>query len=228
MLATEVHDGITAKECQLMFDLLIREKPEYTAEIGCANGGSTYNIAQALEHNGRGHHYAVDPFQETYWKNLGKIKISAANLSHRVTFHDRFPEDVFSTLPQLDFVFIDGSHLFDFTIVDFVVSDKRLKVGGIMAFHDSWMGAIRGVLRFVLSNRSYEPLCIGQIEETPLTRWQRFRNRIGLQAARLLCGESDLIMKRVPFQSLGLDRSNLVFIRKTGEDTRDWKFFNEF
>jgi hypothetical protein len=162
-------------------------------------------IAEALEHNERGHHYAIDPFQATNWNNAGKHRISAANLSHRVTFHDEFPEQIFHRLPNLDFVFIDSSHLFDLSIVDFVVADKRLKVGGILGFHDTWMGAIRGLLRFILLNRSYEPCCVGDVEPAPMSRLQRFRNRWGLKVARLICGESDLICKRTPFeQAIGI------------------------
>jgi hypothetical protein len=184
-------------------------------------------IAQALEHNRKGHHYAVDPGQECYWKNAGKIRVSAANLSDRVTFLDEYPERVFHTLPELDFVFIDGSHLFDFTIIDFVMSDRRLKVGGILGFHDTWMGAVQGVLRFVLSNRSYEPYCVGSATR-PISKWNQFRSQLAAQAARLISGRIDLITKRIPFERLGLDRSNMVFVRKTGEDTRDWRFFHEF
>jgi hypothetical protein len=227
MLGTEVVGGINQQEQQGMFNLLSSLQPGYTAEIGCANGASTTVIAQALEHNGKGHHFAVDPFQSSFWHDAGKVKVSAANLSQRVTFHDEFPERVFHTLPELDFVFIDGSHLFDFTIVDFVVADKRLKVGGILAFHDTWMGAVRGVLRFVLSNRAYEPFNVGP-HSRPISAFRRFRHRAAIQLARLISGDSDLIYNRTPFERLALDRSNLVFIRKTGEDTRDWRFFQEF
>ena len=229
MPVAEVESGITSVEAQVLSGLLGRERPEATAEIGCANGGSTEVIAQALEQNGKGHHFAVDPFQADYWKSAGKIRLSAANLSHRVTFHDQYPERVFHTLPELDFVFIDGSHLFDFTIMDFVVSDRQLKVGGIMAFHDTWMPSVRSVLRFILLNRSYEPLCLTPVPgRLRLSRWRRFRYHAALTAARWISGESDLVTKRTTFDRLGLDRGNLVFIRKTGGDTRDWRFFQEF
>jgi len=227
MIETEVEGGINKMEAERIFDLLERERPGVTAEIGCANGVSTKVIAEALEQNGKGHHFAVDPYQASYWKDAGKIRISAANVSHRVTFHDEFPERIFHTLPQLDFVFIDGSHLFDFTMVDFVVSDKQLRVEGILAFHDTWMGAVRGVLRFVLSNRNYEPVNLAA-HSRPFGRWHKFRHHAAVRIARLLSGNSDLVMLRSPFQRLGLDYGNLVFIRKTGEDNRDWRYFDEF
>src|SRR5438270_512121 len=171
MPATAVESGINSHECQVLFNLLARLQPEYTAEIGCAHGVSTQAIAKALEHSGKGHHFAVDPVQHTYWKDAGKHRLSESNLSHRVTFHDDYPERVFHTLPNLDFVFIDGTHLFDLTILDFVVSDRALKVGGIIGFHDTNMPAIRRTLRFILANRSYEPFCIGPTNP-PVTRWQ--------------------------------------------------------
>ncbi len=224
MQESSVDSGINPNEQKVIFNLLSREKPETTAEIGCANGASTSVIAQALEHNGVGHHHAVDPFQESLWKNAGKEKLSAENLSHRVTFHTEFPEIAMPTLPALDFVFIDGSHLFDLTVLDFVVSDKKLKVGGIMAFHDTWMPAVRSVLRFILLNRDYQPHRVALSRRQP-NRWRRFKARMRLRVAQFIC--SDFIHQR-PFDSLGLDHANLVFIRKNGEDTRDWRFFNEF
>ena len=66
-------------------------------------------------------------------------------------------------LPQLcsqkeefEFAFIDGSHLFDFTFVDFFFIDKLLAVGGHVAFDDLWMPAVRKVVSFVLKNKPYQ------------------------------------------------------------------------
>jgi hypothetical protein len=218
--------NITVEEAQTLFDLICRERPRVTAEIGCAHGVSTLAILGALEHNQLGEHHVVDPFQSSLWHGAGRTM--AGEFAHRATFYDNFPEEVFPTLPDLDFVFIDGSHLFDFTILDFVLSDKRLRVGGIIGFHDTWMAAIRNVLRFILSNRAYKPLCLNGAAAPPPTYWQRLRFRAGLKAARFISGESDLIVKREPFSRLGLDKSNLVFIQKMDAENRDWRYFVEF
>jgi hypothetical protein len=96
-----------------------------------------------------------------------------------------------------------------------------------MAFHDTWMGAVRGVLRFVLSNHAYQPFNVGK-HTRPLSQFRRFRQRAAVQIARVISGESDWITTRTPFERFGLDHANLVFVKKTGQDTRDWRYFNEF
>jgi len=225
----EVTFGIKRREAEIMFDLLVREQPEVTAEVGCANGASTVVIASALERTQRGHHHVVDPFQISAFQEAGKIRTAQANLNHRVTFHDAFPEDVFPTLPELDFVFIDSSHLFDLTILDFVLADKRLRPGGIMAFHDTWMPAIRKVLHFVLSNRAYEPM---QLTSRPITmRWslmKTVRRQSAMWVARLISGEWDIVPQSTCFKQLGMDRSNLVYIRKLKDDDRKSRHYADF
>src|SRR5207302_3793777 len=52
----QVQWGISEQESEGMFELLRRERPSVTAEIGCANGASTLVIAGALERNGSGRH----------------------------------------------------------------------------------------------------------------------------------------------------------------------------
>jgi hypothetical protein len=59
---------------------------------------------------------------------------------------------------RLDFALIDGRHLFDFAIVDFFYVDQMLEVGGVLAFHDTWMSAIAHAAAFVQRNRDYEPV----------------------------------------------------------------------
>jgi len=225
-----IEAGIRREEAKTLFDLLRRERPEMTAEIGCANGASTVAIASALECNGRGHHHAVDPFQSATWDDAGKRFIAETGLADRVTFHDTFPEEVFPMLPELDFVFIDGSHLFDLTILDFVLADKRLRPGGIVAFHDTWMPSIRKVLQFILANRAYEPL---RLTSPPLSRaWSiatTARRRLARCLARIIAGDADIMPQSQSFKQLGLDRTNLVFTRKLYDDRRrNWRAFADF
>lgn len=68
-------------------------------------------------------------------------------------FYRKFAEEVFPNLSSLHFVFIDSSHLFDLTVTEFVLADKKLDVGGGMAFHDMWMPSLQTFVRYVLANR---------------------------------------------------------------------------
>src|SRR5207253_9411867 len=96
----------------------------------------------------------MDPFQEKY-EDAGLAMAARAGLDSRLQFHRKFAEEVLPTLPRLQFGFIDSSHLFDLTIEEFVMMDKKLDVGGMVAFHDMWMGSLQKFLRYVLSNRAY-------------------------------------------------------------------------
>jgi hypothetical protein len=53
-------------------------------------------------------------------------------------------------------VFIDGSHLFDYVITDFLCSDRLLVKGGLVAFDDSDWPAITQALNYIVTNRHYE------------------------------------------------------------------------
>ena len=67
-------------------------------------------ICKALDDNGRGHHHILNNFQQNYG-NAGLAMLRASQLDHRMTFHRKFAKEVFPLLPELDFVFIDASHL---------------------------------------------------------------------------------------------------------------------
>jgi hypothetical protein len=105
--------------------------------LGLAHGISALAILSAISANGSGHHYVIDPFQESY-ANCGEAMINLAGLGGWHTFLERFPEEAIPQLPRLQFAFIDSSHLFDFTIMEFLLVDKKLDVGGLMALHDPY------------------------------------------------------------------------------------------
>ena len=59
--------------------------------------------------------------------------------------------------PRVQFAFIDASHLFDLSVLDFTLIDKRLDVGGVVGFHDLWMPSLQKLVRYILTNRDYVP-----------------------------------------------------------------------
>lgn len=147
---------------QRLYDLVRKQKPEHTLEIGLAHGLSTLCIALALEHNGAGTHYANDPFQRTSFKSSGLKNVERAGLSHRVV-HLEKPDYV--ALPELlaqgkrfQLVFIDGCHFADYTMVDFFYSDLLLDDGGLLLIDDAHLAEVDLVVQYVLDKRasSYE------------------------------------------------------------------------
>jgi len=133
-----------------------------TLETGMAFGLSTLAIGAVHQARGNGTHIAIDPKQSTMFRSVGVLNLRRAQLEDRVRVIEE-PSHV--ALPmllgegvRLDFALIDGRHLFDFVLVDFFYVDQMLETGGIVAFHDTWMGAIASAAAFVQRNRDYEPV----------------------------------------------------------------------
>jgi predicted O-methyltransferase YrrM len=202
-------------------------RPRLSAEIGFAQGISTAAILQALADNDTGKHHVIDPYQNQY-ENCGLSLVRQAGLAGWLVFHENFAEEVIPTLSELQFAFIDSSHLFDLTVSEFVLLDKKLSVGGVIGFHDLWMPSLKKVLRYILSNRAYQIYRLP--EEEALRRNGLTKIKAGMAAAlrRLPRGSRRYFSAELfqPWSTFGL--SNLAFIEKTAPDRRDWRFHREF
>lgn len=224
---TELLGNVSAAQAQRLYDLVRRLRPESTIEIGLAHGISALAIAQALRDNGRGIHHVVDPFQREQWDGIGVANLERAGLSDIVRVVEAFPEVAVPTFPRSDFAFIDASHQFDLTLVDFVLVDRRLRVGGLIGFHDMWMPSLRKVLRYILANRSYRayadvPPAPGSDARARTRRWSAIARRVP-HAERIFRPE---VLELLP--DLGIRDRGMVFIEKLGEDDRDWRYHRDF
>jgi Methyltransferase domain len=192
-------------------------------EVGLAYGISALAILAAIKANGYGHHHMIDPFQRNYGC-AGKLNVEHSGYGAISSCYERFPEEVIPQLPNVQFAFIDSSHLFDLTLMDFVLIDKKLDVGGVIVFHDLWLPAIRAAIRYVLTNRAYEIA----IDLTSGSGAGPFSGKV-----KRLCGQ---ILSHVPraeqiFRGEVLKPNllgNMVFLRKISEDRRDWRFHRPF
>ncbi len=151
---------IPREEGDYLYSLVRHARPTTSIEVGMANGLSTLFIAAALRDNGSGRHIAIDPFQTTAWRGAGTAVLRRAGLERFVEVREDYSH---RALPDLEregvraqFAFIDGAHLFDYVITDFLCIDRVLEVGGLIAFDDSDWPAVRRAIRFVLANRDYE------------------------------------------------------------------------
>jgi predicted O-methyltransferase YrrM len=203
----------------LLYDIIRERGLSRTIEIGMAYGMSALFICQALRDNGAGGHTAIDPAQDTSWKSIGRLNIERAGLGDLFRF---FADASHTALPRLllhgesfDFAFVDGMHLFDYTLVEFFYLDKMLETGGYIAFDDIGLPAVRKVVSFILRNRSYE-----------IVRPQRASRglvRSAMGAARRLAQEPlgrDWAVKLMP--------GNVCVLRKVADDNRHWKHYKAF
>jgi predicted O-methyltransferase YrrM len=220
-------DQINRDEALQIYSLVRSLRPENTLEIGFCCGGSGLAILQALEDNDMGTHHAVDPYQTSYAAGMGKRNVSKAGLGHRLRLFETFPENAFPHLPRVQFAFIDGSHLFDLTMLDFVLVDKLLESGSVLALHDTWMAAIQKLIRFILLNREY---VVFHSSATPPSRLS-LRSQL-VQILRRICRSlprSEQIFAPeflTPWHSYNF--SNTAFLKKHGNDQRNWRSFHRF
>jgi len=131
-----------------------------TLETGMAWGLSTLAIAGVHAERGSGTHIAIDPVQSTRYRAIGMQNVRRAGLDAYVRLIEARAEECLPGLvddgAEIDFAFIDGSHLFDHVIVDFFYVDRMLVEGGTIAFHDVWMPSVTDALAYIESNRRYE------------------------------------------------------------------------
>jgi predicted O-methyltransferase YrrM len=143
-----------------LYSIIRHIRPQRTIEIGLANGLSAVFIGQALQDNGAGHHTAIDPFQYTEWQGAGIALLRAAGLPDVVDLIElpshRALLDLERAGVRAEFVFVDGSHLFDYVLTDFLCMDRLLVTGGLTVFDDSDWEATTSVIRYALSNRHYD------------------------------------------------------------------------
>jgi len=153
--------GITAAEGEILLRLCRDTNAQVTLETGLAYGFSALVFLQHHKEGSRhGKHYAVDPDQQSRYKGSALRIIAEAGLNSYFEWlagpsHLKLPKLIEAGV-QLDCAFIDGMHLFDYTLIDFFLIDKMLRPGGLVAFHDMYGYEKLKALSFVLSHRDYE------------------------------------------------------------------------
>lgn len=107
----------------------------FTSEIGVNEGSTSEFIKQYINVCGRyNQHFGVDNGQdfkedELKLKMWGKDTLMYYDDSIQASCH--FPDN------NLHFCFIDANHSFHRVISDFVAYAPKVKVGGVLAFHDT-------------------------------------------------------------------------------------------
>ncbi len=236
---------IPESQGDLLYSLVRYLRPQQTVEVGLANGISALHIALALrdnltqvdkgqqrdrvhdreEHSGRGHHTAIDPFQSSDWRDVGLVTLRRAGLQDLVSLD---PRPSHWALPEIEaagrrvqFAFIDGSHLFEYVMADFLGIDRILDIGGMIAFDDSDWPAVTSVIRYAVTNRHYRVFDTGVVIEPSPGRPRRLVQslRRWLRSGRAMhkIFRHDFLF---PSLELGID-GRCVVLQKQIDDERD-------
>lgn len=124
-------------------------------EIGMANGLSSIFILK----NNNTNLTSIDPYQTEQWKKEGVKFLKKLKIDKN---HDLIEKKSYEALPELlskgikyDFIFIDGWHTFDYTLIDFFYSDLLLKIGGIIIIDDALHSGVSKCCKYIDTNYKF-------------------------------------------------------------------------
>ncbi|HER23663.1 MAG TPA: class I SAM-dependent methyltransferase [Candidatus Atribacteria bacterium] len=237
--------GAVSLEEGLFLQGIIRDiKPVVCVDIGLGLGVSSLFICDALAKTLNACLITIDPKQfstekgigycnGTHRKGIGLNSLRKAGYKEMIKFYEAPSHLVLPKLEdqcaRIDFAFIDGWHTFDYTLLDFFYVDRILRVGGVVAIHDTNRPAIRKVCRFIVTNRSYSVF--------PL---QKKKQNLNLSITRRVIGRiAQLLPKRIrhlfepefiePDESLGLvPHGSVMAFKKEAEYLSKSDYYHEF
>lgn len=157
---TGLGSNSTVNNLRFIQQTMRERKPKRTLEIGLAFGASTLVFCsehQRLGHEAAKQHTAIDPYQPypTY-DEAGVCAVERSGLADYLDYRPEFSEFVLPRLleshQRYDFIYIDGSHLFENVFIDAFYAERLLNDGGWMALDDSSDPHIAKVNDFIRSN----------------------------------------------------------------------------
>lgn len=198
--------GMRASEIAVVCRLIRERRLSRLLEVGMANGSSSVSMLRALSSCGGGTLTSIDPYQfaaagsvskdnDDGYDGEGMRNVRNAGFAR---MHTLMAEPDYTALPKLvergekfDFIFIDGYHSFDYAFLDFFYADLLLKVGGVVAFHDSSYPAVYKVCRFIAGNKDYR-----LIGPRPEPMYEGLPRKLLRRARYWLAGENAIFRER--------------------------------
>lgn len=122
-------------------------------EIGVNEGKNAFSM---LKHLSIKKLYLIDPYvkysnNDRYitgnQKSFNNAKKNLKRYSDKIEFIQDFAENAIDVIPNnLDFVYIDGNHDYDFVKKDVELYFKKLKLGGLIGFDDTGLYSVSKVI----------------------------------------------------------------------------------
>ncbi len=148
--------SILPEDGNMLYSLVRQHADGRSLEIGLAFGLAALYMCQGHIDNGGGHHTAIDPYQEKWFKQCGTLNVERLGFAESFTFlqqrtHEALPA-LFRDGERFNVVFLDGNHRFEYIMHDFFYASRMLEVGGHLMLHDPWMPSTRKATSFILRN----------------------------------------------------------------------------
>ncbi len=228
-----VHDldsAISAEEGNLLYTLIQSDLNVLkTLEVGCAYGLASLHICLALKGRREAQHTIIDPFQRDLWDGAGLANLARSGID----FYTLLEEKSEFALPQLcrqgeerfDFIFIDGFHTFDHTLVDCFFATRLLRTGGYLVVDDvSWQSVGRCMRYFGKYPCYQEHQAITR--HKPPTRKRRITKSLRWVMPESVAAKifSAKVIERVWHDT----ETMMVALKKVSKDERDWMWHSDF
>jgi len=199
-----------------------------TLEVGCAYGLSSLHICMALCGREGAHHTIIDPFQSSEWDGAGVLNLekSGVDFFNLIETKSEFalPRLLENNEGQYDFIFIDGWHTFDHTLLDCFYATRLLRTGGFLVIDDASWPSVKRVISYLKNYPCYEEF--GSVGCEYKASWKK-------TLVRMLMGiVTQATWSKImspPFYQRVFNKRNdrMVVLQKTGVDDRNWDWHND-
>lgn len=225
----KLHSAIDNLEGEFLFDIIHKHRGILkTLEVGCAYGLSSLHICLATRERAGTSHTIIDPLQNIDWDGVGIRNLEEAGINFfdliEVKSEFALPRLLEEQEGQFDFIFIDGWHTFDHTLLDCFYATRLLRVGGYLVIDDVSFPSVKRVVNFLKNYPCYEEC--GSVKIKPSKLWKKIIAKTLLSPlprkiwAKVLA--PDLYLK--VFEDGVLSMIALVKIK---EDNRNWDWHND-
>jgi len=172
-VAMKIPGQIRRTEAAYLYRLARQKGP--LVEIGCLHGRSTAVLLQAAKVFGA-KVTSIDPFLPTpntmvssqaFWRqNLNDVKLVPQEI------YELMSEDAAPLYKdKIGLLFVDGGHTYEDVKTDIACWADKVKVNGIIAFHDMFQYAIPGVARAIVEWWSGE-FSHSKVAKDGLAKWR--------------------------------------------------------
>jgi predicted O-methyltransferase YrrM len=223
--------NIDKSEGLFLQKIILENEFKSSIEIGCAYGISSLFICGALIAK-ESRHTIVDPYQSTDWKNIGVENLKRAgvkNFELKENKSELVLPELLASGATYDFVFIDGWHTFDHTLIDMFYLNKMLNVGGVMVVDDVTMKGVEKAVNYFLNYPAFEFL------DGVVAKMSNNRTLFDTVLTKPLKVVANLIPNKVREEifsnkvlSTGISGYSMVALRKVKEDVRPWNWYKFF
>jgi predicted O-methyltransferase YrrM len=226
----EVHklsSAIDRQEGEFIIDI-IHNDPEVlkTLEVGCGFGLSSLHICLATRKRVGASHTIIDPFENTHFDGIGIRYLEEAGIDFfdliEVKSEFALPRLLEEKEGQFDFIFIDGWHTFDHTLVDCFYATRLLRVGRYLVIDDVSLQSVRRVVDFLRNYPCYEEY--GSVNKQPKS-WKR------IIAMSLMFPVHQKtwakVLKPSFYRKVFEDRVSMIALKKIEEDNRYWDWHDD-